>query len=1217
MTPKSIIIAGLLLFNCLTLMGQLVPPAPSNLNAEAQSDVNVLLSWQDNAANEDFYIVERSINDDDDFEVIAVIGQNTTNYLDVFAGPKTTYFYRVKARNSIFFGNFDSDYSNVANVTTPGPPDPPTALAASTQSKTTIELEWNDGSNDANSYRLERSTNNAGNFQFVTNVSPGTEEYLDTNLSSNTTYYYRLRASNQYGNSGFSNQDFDITYQFPPSMNSISDPDPIIENSGLQTVNLTGISAGGFESQLLTITATSSNPGLIPAPSVNYDSPQSTGSISFTPVANQTGTAQITVKITDDGPNNPPQNINNSSRTFTVIVNEALPDLRILDIENPSLICIGQPFDVSCRVRNKGFTGSPATTLSIYFSDGNNDIGDDDQLLGTIDVPALNVNETTTIEASLTASPGLFEGPHFLIYKVDHANDIEESNENNNDKDGAVLLCQPDLNIENLTADQTLLSKGQNFSVQYDLSNLGQMESGAFTIHYYLTTTEQELSEESAIGSSSIDNIEAEAQQPQTVELTIPTETISGDYFLVAVADVADIIKEIDETNNKQHIEIKIENLPDLNIVSSNLTPNLAAFGQTVMISTTIENTGVEPASASISKYYLSSDENFDINDVIFNVESEIPELVVGEQHVAEAWLELPTEFEEGEFFILAIADGTYLIQENNEDNNQVAHTLTLLADIPPVILNNEFPAFRIAGLDNTQITIQAEDDVEIESVYFKYKGIRSSVWDSTNVNLLESNRYQVSIPGAIFDELGLEYYFEVFDDVGLKAVSDTGFTYIQYKNEGLALEKLNFGEEQSNYSIVSFPLELNNQSIVSVLEDDLGPYDKTRWRLFEFDANTGLNEYGDEFSEVKLGQAYWLIVKDETTLDTGEGHTVKANDQNLYEISVKPGWNLIGNPYNFSIKWSEVLSINGFPSGISGNIKVFNNGFKSSDMLNGFEGGFIESNTSLTLKLPIKKEEVITVGRTASVKNGWQVDLTLSDGHLTHEINGFGMHDEAKEGLDKYDEINLPEFGFLSNLSVKFNNTEFDNQSVARDIVANQDHYKWEFELINESDQQYVHLGWDANAMLSDPTMLLFLFNPITGTKINMKDNTGLWVDSYESKHFQIIYGNKNFIDENISSSEVIAGGGYPNPFQESTTIPIVLPKANHDYNLEMLIFNQLGQKVNTLMQGSFGPGQFEVKWDGYDQYGNKVKPGIYFYKLNVAGENDSKSISGTLVHH
>ena len=75
----------------------------------------------------------------------------------------------------------------------------------------------------------------------------------------------------------------------------------IDENASEQTVNLTGISAGGGESQPLRVTAVSSNTALIANPAVTYTSANATGSLAFTPVADQSGTATITVTVEDGG----------------------------------------------------------------------------------------------------------------------------------------------------------------------------------------------------------------------------------------------------------------------------------------------------------------------------------------------------------------------------------------------------------------------------------------------------------------------------------------------------------------------------------------------------------------------------------------------------------------------------------------------------------------------------------------------------------------------------------------------------------------------------------------------------------------------------------------------------------------------------------------------------------------------------------------------------
>ena len=85
-----------------------------------------------------------------------------------------------------------------------------------------------------------------------------------------------------------------------PTLDALSDL-AINEDAPEQTVNLAGITAGGGETQPLKVTATSSATGVIPNPAVTYTSASTTGSIRFTPVADQSGAVTITVTVEDGG----------------------------------------------------------------------------------------------------------------------------------------------------------------------------------------------------------------------------------------------------------------------------------------------------------------------------------------------------------------------------------------------------------------------------------------------------------------------------------------------------------------------------------------------------------------------------------------------------------------------------------------------------------------------------------------------------------------------------------------------------------------------------------------------------------------------------------------------------------------------------------------------------------------------------------------------------
>ncbi|HEY6169195.1 MAG TPA: hypothetical protein VI454_14225, partial [Verrucomicrobiae bacterium] len=124
-----------------------------------------------------------------------------------------------------------------------------------------------------------------------------------------------------------------------PTMNALTNL-TILEEAGTQTVNLTGIGPGPADEsgQAITLTATSSNPGLIPNPTVNYTSPDTTGTLGFAPLANQSGTAVITVVVRDDGgtTNGGIDALTNSFTVTVVAVNDspamdALTNLTILE----------------------------------------------------------------------------------------------------------------------------------------------------------------------------------------------------------------------------------------------------------------------------------------------------------------------------------------------------------------------------------------------------------------------------------------------------------------------------------------------------------------------------------------------------------------------------------------------------------------------------------------------------------------------------------------------------------------------------------------------------------------------------------------------------------------------------------------------------------------------------------------------------------------------
>jgi hypothetical protein len=71
-----------------------------------------------------------------------------------------------------------------------------------------------------------------------------------------------------------------------------------------------------------------------------------------------------------------------------------------------------------------------------------------------------------------------------------------------------------------------------------------------------------------------------------------------------------------------------------------------------------------------------------------------------------------------------------------------------------------------------------------------------------------------------------------------------------------------------------------------------------------------------------------------------------------------------------------------------------------------------------------------------------------------------------------------------------------------------------------------------------------------------------------------------------------------YPNPFNPTTVIEYELPVEAH---VNLVIYDVLGRKIRTLVSGMQPAGYAEVRWNGTDDWGNKVGTGIYFYRIET----------------
>ncbi len=173
-----------------------VLPTPQALVAAA-GDAMVSLSWQ-NVNEATGYNLKRSSLPGGPYTVLSKV--SSLDYMDFAVTNGNTYYYVISGFNSCGESSNSAEVRATPRLTLPLAP---TSLTAKTISKSQISLNWQDSSNNEDSFRIERSRDGIS-FSEIATVGSNSTAYLSINLKSSTTYYFRIRAVNKAGTSPYS-----------------------------------------------------------------------------------------------------------------------------------------------------------------------------------------------------------------------------------------------------------------------------------------------------------------------------------------------------------------------------------------------------------------------------------------------------------------------------------------------------------------------------------------------------------------------------------------------------------------------------------------------------------------------------------------------------------------------------------------------------------------------------------------------------------------------------------------------------------------------------------------------------------------------------------------------------------------------------------------------------------------------------------------------------
>ncbi|KGK91517.1 cell wall-binding protein [Desulfosporosinus sp. HMP52] len=182
--------------------------APTDLTATAESSSEIYLDW-DSVSEATSYYVYRSTTSSGTYSKIGTA--TSSRYTDSDLEEDTTYYYKVKSvRNSKTSEYSSKDYAKTLDSDEDEDESlsAPTDFTATAESSSEIYLDW-DSVSEATSYYVYRSTTSSGTYSKIGTAT--SSKYTDSDLKSDTTYYYKVKTVRNSKTSEYSSRDYATT----------------------------------------------------------------------------------------------------------------------------------------------------------------------------------------------------------------------------------------------------------------------------------------------------------------------------------------------------------------------------------------------------------------------------------------------------------------------------------------------------------------------------------------------------------------------------------------------------------------------------------------------------------------------------------------------------------------------------------------------------------------------------------------------------------------------------------------------------------------------------------------------------------------------------------------------------------------------------------------------------------------------------------------------
>jgi subtilisin family serine protease/subtilase family serine protease len=561
------------------------------------------------------------------------------------------------------------------------PPTTPTGLTAA-GGDSRVTLTWSVAPGAA-TYNVKRSLTAGGPYSLLASGITA-KAYVDTAVVNRTTYYYVVSASNPQGESSDSNEASATPKQL----------------ANLIIATMTAPSAGGSGAPLVVSDTTQNlGPGLADpsttrfylstnaqldaadtllngahsVPELASGASQSASTTVQLPANLTTGTYYLIGKADADGVVAETLETNN---TFVRLV-QVGPDLVATSLTGPSSAAAGSSITLTDTVKNQGGGAAGGSTTRFYLSTNAALDASDILLTSGRAVPELAAGATSTGSVAVTIPASVTAGTYYLFAKADGDSAVGETQEANN-----VTLRSIQIGGDLVVTALTVPAKGAAGSAVLISDTTADQGAGgvsASTTRFYLSVNVLWDATDTLLSASrSVPDLAAGTSSSGSTTVLLPDSLPPGTYYLIAKADADNVVVETQEVNNTLARGIQIGG--DLT-VSALTTPTKGGPGSTILVSDTTTNQGAGNVGPSTTRFFLSSNFQFDAGDKPLG-ERGIGSLASGASSAGSTELMIPNDIAPGLYWLLARADAGDVVAESQETNNVTARSITIGPDL-------------------------------------------------------------------------------------------------------------------------------------------------------------------------------------------------------------------------------------------------------------------------------------------------------------------------------------------------------------------------------------------------------------------------------------------------------------------------------------------------------------------------------------------------------